>query len=448
MADVEKLFEKGSEAFNKKNWDYAIEIFKSICQVDPNHVKARQALKMTCIQKGSFPGKFMSSMKGGACQAQIGMTKGADKRMQLAQDYLVHDPLHIGVRIALGQALMDGNFIDGAITEFEHVVQMEDKNLVALKCLGDLQHKKGDVKKAIDYFSKVQSIDGSDREVTSKLKNLLAENTIKEGKMGEAKSFRDMIRDKEGASRAEQDKHLVKTGAELDEEIAFLNAQVAADANNPAQAKTLKKIADLHRKKKDLDAAIATLERARLLDPADATTRAKIGEYKLEKLDIKIAAAKAAAGGDLTDAAFKAAYAEKVKFQIEECQRRVKDHPTDMALKYELGRALYVGGLTDGAVAEFQQTVKDPKRKIDSLNYLGLCFQRKKIFDLAITQFQKALEQAPNSDWEMQLRYNLIESLKSLGKIQEAKEECKKIMNVDISYKDVSKKLEELNAQG
>jgi len=35
-----------------------------------------------------------------------------------------------------------------------------------------------------------------------------------------------------------------------------------------------------------------------------------------------------------------------------------------------------------------------------------------------------------------------------MNKLNEAKDECKKIMNIDISYKDVSKRLEELNARG
>lgn len=447
MADVDKLFEKGSEAFNKKNWDYAIEIFKSITLMEPNHVKARQALRMTAIhkcQQVGFPGKMSSSLKGGAANAQLSMAKDPVKRMQIAQDYLCSDPMHTGVRVGLGNALKDGNFLDGAVTEFEHVIQNEANNAVALKALGQLWHKKGDTKKAIEYYSKVQAADPTDRDASSQLKNLMALNTIKESNMENAKTFRDTLKDKDGASRAEQDKHTMKTGAEVDEEISRLNAQVAADPNNPQQAKTLKKVAELQKKKKDLDAAIATLERARTLDPADGTIKMKIGDIKLEKIDIKVAAAKAAANNDTNDPAFKAAYTERVKFWVEECQRRVKDHPTDMSLKYELGRAYFAAGMIDPAVGEFQQTVKDPKRKIDSMTYLGRCFHQKKIYDLAATQFTNALTLAPTTEWELQLRYYLAESYKSQGKVEDAKNEYKKIMNIDINYKDASKKLEEL----
>jgi tetratricopeptide (TPR) repeat protein len=448
MADVEKLFEKGSEAFNKKNWDYAIEIFKNIVQIDPNHVKSRQALRMTAIQKGKqvgFPGKMSSSIYGAKAQASMAVQKG-DKKIQVAQDYLNGDPLHTNVRLALGAALAEGNYTDGAITEYEHVLQDDSSNTVAMKALGTLHAKKGDHKKAIEYYSKVSALDPTDREVAGQLKNLLAENTIKQGKMTEASSFRDMLSSKEGASRAEQDKHLVKSSAEIDEEIARMQAQVAADPANPIQAKTLVKIGELQRRKKDLDAAIATLERARELNRADVTIKMKIGDIKIEKVDAKVAAAKAAAGADFqNNPGFRAAYAELVKLRIDEFAVRVKDHPTDMGIKYEYGRALFTGGQIDAAIAEFQQTVKDPKRKVESMNYMGQCFAKKKIYDMAITQFQKALELAPTSDWEMQLRYNMIEPLKLLGKVEDAKSECKKIMNIDISYRDVSKKLEELS---
>lgn len=449
MADVQKLFEKGSEAFNKKNWDYAIEIFKSIAQMDPNFVKARQALRMTCIhkcQQVGFPGKMSSSMYGAKAAAQIGMTKDAAKRIQVAQDYLCGDPMHVGIRLALGTALKDGNFLDGAITEFEHVLQADANNKDGMKNLGELHHKKGDTKKAIEYFSKVQQLDPLDRHVASELKNLLAENTIKEGKMDKAQSFRDVLKDQSGASRMEQEKHLVKSGAEIDEEISRLNAQVAADPQNPQQAKTLKKVAELQKKKKDLDAAIATLERARVLDPADGTIKFKIGDIKIEKLEGKIAASLQAAGNDQNDPAVRAAKVELVKFRIEEFQRRVKDHPTDMALKFELGKALFAGAQVDGAISEFQQTVKDPKRKVESMCFLGRCFYQKKIFDLAATQYTKALELAPTTEWELQLRYYLAEAYKAAGKTNEAKDEYKKILNVDINYKDTSKRLEELGA--
>lgn len=447
MADVDKLFEKGSEAFNKKNWDYAIEIFKSICAMDPNHVKARQALRMTAIHRCNqvgFPGKMSSSIKGGAAQASISMAKAPDKRIATAQEYLNSDPMHVGVRVALGNALKDGNFLDGAITEFEHILQNDGNNIVSLKALGELWHKKGDTKKAIEYYTKVQAADPTDRDAAGQLKNLLALNTIKEGNMEGSKSFRDNIKDKEGASRAEQEKHVMKTGAQVDEEINRLLGVVAADPNNPQQAKTLKKIAEMQKQKKDLDAAIATLERAKALDSADGTIKMKIGDIKLEKFQIKEAQVKQAAGGDANHPTVKAAMVERIKFWVEECQRRVKDHPTDMSLKYELGKAFFAAGMIDPAIGEFQQTVKDPKRKIDSMTYLGRCFHIKKIYDLAATQFTNALSLAPNTDWELQLRYHLAESLKAQGKTEDAKSEYKKILNVDISYKDVSKKLEEL----
>ncbi|NUN48242.1 MAG: tetratricopeptide repeat protein [Candidatus Brocadiae bacterium] len=450
MADVEALFAKGSEAFNKKNWDYAIEIFKTITLTDPNHVKARQALRMTVIQKcqqAGFPGSLSSKMRGAAASMQISASKG-EKKIAVATDYLIGDPMHVGVRVALGTALMEGNFVDGAITEFEHVLQSDAVNKHSMKALGDLHQKKGDVKKAIEYYSKVQSMDNTDREVTSKLKNLLAENTIKEGGMDKAKSFRDMVKDTEGASRAEKDKQLVKTGAEMDEEIQQLLDVVNADPTNPQQAKTLKKISEMQVRKKDYDAAIASLERAKELDRGDGTIKMKIGDIQITKLDQKVQAAKAAAGGDTTNAAFKAAYVELVKFRIEEFQRRVRDFPTDMSLHFELGKAQLVGGMVDQAIAEFQMTIKDPKRKIESMNYLGQCFHRKKIHDLAATQFLKALEAAPTQEWELQLRYNLIDCYSAMNKLNEAKDECKKIMNIDISYKDVSKRLEELNARG
>src|SRR6185436_2948349 len=87
---------------------------------------------------------------------------------------------------------------------------------------------------------------------------------------------------------------------------------------------------------------------------------------------------------------------KRLKFLIDSYERRVGDRPTDMLLRFELGKAYYSAGVqfTDKAIGEFQQSIKDPKRKRDSHIMLGQCFQRKKMFDMAETQYQKAEEEA------------------------------------------------------
>ena len=45
--DVSKLLEKAGEAADRRNYDYAIELYLQACRLDPNNVLARRALLWT-----------------------------------------------------------------------------------------------------------------------------------------------------------------------------------------------------------------------------------------------------------------------------------------------------------------------------------------------------------------------------------------------------------------
>ena len=125
MAEVDKLFSKGKEAFEKKNYDYAIDLFRQILSIDPDHVQSRQALRATCLKKcqdHGFPsaGKAVLSGLGSRFGAMLGgITKNVGKKIDSLMDYLVKDPNNVKVRVQLGEALKEGGHLDGAITAVE-----------------------------------------------------------------------------------------------------------------------------------------------------------------------------------------------------------------------------------------------------------------------------------------------------------------------------------------
>jgi tetratricopeptide (TPR) repeat protein len=120
-----------------------------------------------------------------------------------------------------------------------------------------------------------------------------------------------------------------------------------------------------------------------------------------------------------------------------------------MGLRYELGRAYYQAGpaFVDKAIAEFQQSVRDPKKKADSHLYLGMCFQRKKLYDMADKQYQLAEDGVLSHDRKLAILYNRMVCNAEAGKPAEAVELGKKILEVDISYKDVSQLVEKWQAE-
>ncbi len=65
MGGIEQLYKRAEEAFAKRNYDYSVELFSQIINLDPNHSEARKALRATIVTKykeGKAPNKFKLGM--------------------------------------------------------------------------------------------------------------------------------------------------------------------------------------------------------------------------------------------------------------------------------------------------------------------------------------------------------------------------------------------------
>ena len=76
------------------------------------------------------------------------------------------------------------------------------------------------------------------------------------------------------------------------------------------------------------------------------------------------------------------------------------------------------------------------------MNYLGQCYARQNMTDLATRTFESALkEKIVFDDEKKDLIYNLACVLEKMGKREEAIKQLELIYGVDSSYKDVAAKV-------
>ncbi|HHI68647.1 MAG TPA: tetratricopeptide repeat protein, partial [Planctomycetes bacterium] len=142
---------------------------------------------------------------------------------------------------------------------------------------------------------------------------------------------------------------------------------------------------------------------------------------------------------------------EKAREDLEETRLQVardlvQANPTDLGLKFRLGEALLARGLLDEAVAEFQQAVKDPRYKTEAQVRLARAFRQKGLVDLALSQYSKALESlGPSGEKTREVLYEMGVLLEEKGDLQGAKEKFARIYEEDITFKDVSERLERLS---
>jgi len=282
-----------------------------------------------------------------------------------------------------------------------------------------------------------------DPDLLQAQKNLSAHKLLDEGGYNEMAetggTFRDVLKNKEEAVSLEQEKRVQKNDDVAARLIEEYETRLITEANN---LKLIRSLAELYTQKNNFPRALALYDRVKQSElGGDATLDPAIADTIVRQFDFKIAQLNPF--DDATAEQTAAITAEKLNFQMAETQKRAEKYPTDLAIKFELGVLYFQTGKIGEAIAEFQKAQGNPHKRRTAMSYLAQCFAKRKMFDLAAKTLQNALKEIPGFDEEKkELTYQLGCVLESMGKKEEAIEQFKIIYETDISYKDVSAKVD------
>lgn len=130
----------------------------------------------------------------------------------------------------------------------------------------------------------------------------------------------------------------------------------------------------------------------------------------------------------------------------EEYGKALDCKPNDAAYHIKMGEFFRQLGFFEEAIDEFHKAIADPAKVLVAVNSLALAFQEKGYRDLAICQLQKTMDLPGFSDEELlDLRYNLATILQEEGRYEDAITAFQECYAVDIDFRDVSARLEELS---
>ena len=117
----------------------------------------------------------------------------------------------------------------------------------------------------------------------------------------------------------------------------------------------------------------------------------------------------------------------------------------DYQSHYDLGVAFKEMGLVDEAIAEFQKSLKAPSNRLPTYEALGQCFIEKQQYGIAATVLARALGEDGYSDEELiGLLYLLGRATQALNRTEEALAYYQRVFVVDIEFRDVVKRINEL----
>jgi tetratricopeptide (TPR) repeat protein len=442
---VSDLKAKAREAFKRKNYDHAVEVYVEAISFTPDDVELWEGLAQASEKRREGRGK--SLFGGGFGKLGMATVRDPTKRVVACARSLAKTPDDKAVLMELGEAAEASGALHAAVFAFRAAAKADPDDNVAWKRLGALLYRQGRIKEASDAYGEAVRLDPKDQEAVKMRKNLAAEGALKTSGYETAKSSRDLIKDKEIAGKLEREVRKQLTAEDSLDEVGRLRAELAKGPNPRVRVR----LGEVLQQRGDLVEALAEYTAALEQEPTNYDLSVRIGDIRLAQLQEADHAAKVAheaRPGPETEAAWKEARGKLLEARLAEFGRRVREHPTDLSERYKYGATLLMAGRVDEAIGEFQKTVQDPRRKTDSLLRLVDCFERKNMLDLAARQAQKAVEDFPvlTSERAKEVVYRLAEIQERRGAKDDAKKEYMKIYEVDIGYKDVAARIERLSA--
>jgi tetratricopeptide (TPR) repeat protein len=250
---------------------------------------------------------------------------------------------------------------------------------------------------------------------------------------------RDLIKDKDEARSLERKQRLHVSEDELRAELARLEARFA---ETPSDPELMLEISGVHERLNDPEAALELAQRAQQYRRDSFEIAARVGDLVTKVIKKRVRAADKA--GQTEEAS--RLEAELLAHEVADYKKRVELRPGDAALRLKLAMKLMRVEQVDAAIAELQRCQSEPRLQQEALFHLAQCFQRKGILDLARKEYELALRGTSGMDERAkEILYSLGSIAAQLGQRDEARACYIRIYEVDIGYRDVSTKLQDLN---
>ncbi len=442
-------FEKGATAEQRENFEYAIAIFNEILAKEPAFFECREFLRVAQFKKmGGGPGFFKKVFSSASssplvAKGQLALRNNPREALTIAESILNNDPQNAAAHKLLAEAALAMDLPRTAIFSLEILLKNSPKDKELRVQLARALGRSGEVTRAEGVYADILRDHPHDSELAMELKNLSARKTLDEGGYeslaGGQGSYRDVLKNKEEAVSLEQEKREVKSDDVAGRLIQEYETRLAKEPNN---FKLLRSLAEMYTQKKDFDQALSYYEKIKSSGAgSDSSLERAMADTVVKKFNHALAQLDPAA----PDHAERTAeiQAERQAFQITECQQRAEKYPTDLQIRFELGQLYFQAGKISEAIQELQKAQANPHRRIQAMGYLGQCFARRGMNDLAARTLQNAIKEKTVFDAEKKdLIYSLAAVLEKMGKAEEAIEQYKLIYEVDIGYKDVAAKVD------
>ena len=451
------LWLKSLHAVELRNYGYAISLIQAILKEFPGFLEGRKRLRKVEFANTKGKKSFLSGLSTASLKGAGMIKKDPVAAMELAEKNLETDPGNSQINHLLKEAAKAAGLPEVAAFALETIIEANPTDTKTMHELGEYYLTMGDADKAVAIYSKIAEANPADLIAVKRSKDAAATATMKSGGWNEAKSYRDLMKDKEEAVSLEQKSRVVKSADMIDQQLGELTPEW--ETNNTSVDLT-RRIAKLWEDRFEMDPTTDNLDGAyyyfhhcnELLGGADPAIIRKLSDMRMRRIDLQAKSIEdwlAEVGDDHEEApayreALKDLKQQKAEVLIGDARRRVERNPTDLQLAYELGEHLVNAGMYTEAIKELQRARQNPNARLKAMNLLGQCYTEKNMLDLAVKQFQEAAaEMIAMDNTKKEILYKLGLVFEKMGKKDESLKCMKDIYEVDYGYMDVAQRVEQ-----
>jgi tetratricopeptide (TPR) repeat protein len=447
--DTSSYKEKAKVAVERRNYPYAIEVYQEILQIAPNDVDVRRSLRAVEIRQAKELGisRTMAILKNLGTYLKIMLPSRNHEQMIITcERYLASDPGNAKVLRKLAGALFAAGYKEPAAAVLEDLRQQMPDDLEGLRMLQSAYREMDEHKKALDINNEILKISPGDRAASQARRDLsatdMSEKFVEAATSGERGSAAQKImKDEKEAERIRRE--ALRTEDEVRAEIEAVRDDIKA---RPEDARLFVKLGNLYLRLRNFDEAEAQFGTAKELSPTEYTITMKLQDVDIARMRDAARKLSKAMQANRADARAKAAYRDAyyklLDFRLKCFEEREKQFPTELNIAFELGNIYFEKSSLDEAIKRYQRTVHDPKNRAKSFLNLGISFQKKKQYDLALKQFTEGSDSLEIwNQAKMTLIYQRGDCYEEMGEPKKAEVDFTAIYEKDISFKDVTKRL-------
>ena len=450
LAKALVFFKRAEKITETKNFEYAIDMYIQGLGIAPDalhegHLKLYALALLRHDQGGKKP-TMVERVKRLTGKTSL-------EKMLNAEYLLAKDPKHLPYAQAMLKVTIEGDYKQTAKWLADFIFKANNEaakpslsTYVFLKNSYATMELYDRALMACQYAVKLKPEDGS---LADELQRLSAELTVSRGKYDQKGDFRQSIQNREAQDKLHSQEGVVKTE---DYRITAVKDARKALAGDPELPKNIFHLATVLAEMQDDKAdneAIVLLENAHRTK-SDFSYKQQSGLIKIKNFKRNLRKAKGVLESNSADEKAKALVAElaaKIRnTELEHYRLCVENYPTDLKVKYEYGVRLIQNKQYDDAIPLLQESQRDPRHKISSMDKIGLCFFNKGWYADAIDVFSQAMDVHDSKDDSIakDLRYNLARSYEKQGDMEKAFDIFRKIAQLDFGYRDVRKRVDEL----